>query len=372
MSRKITYHRKSNPQAVVDRTKQATAEDFNEIKEVVNTHADELDRKANISAIPPIISNLTTNTSTAPLAASQGVILKEYIDRVLKILQSDDVSLDELKEIVSYIKQNREDLQNLSINNIAGLTDEIQNLQEELEELSSQIDKKNDNFSRFRYVNTVDDDLSDLEIVLDGLAHSAGYFLVRTSLQAFFVIQSGTAEIDLREGTLSFMGGNRVVRERVLAFNEGASSDTYKVWNLTTTELIPTSFRFNIIYRFDFWRTQLPDQQSGSELPTINISLPEELSAFYFRGYVRNNLLVLEYANLKAVRLSSQVRTLRLEDALPEGYRPKAGQQKEGHSFKYPKNRFLFSPNGGSIDIRYYYDRNTANDDLDDTIVFVM
>ncbi|MEQ3501141.1 hypothetical protein ABMY20_15405 [Tenacibaculum sp. SSH1-16] len=80
-----------------------------------------------ITSLQPnsIADNLTTNDSSKTLSAKQGVVLKELIDAVNQILTSDDTSLDELQEIVSYIKQNKTDLQNLSISNIAGLIDAL-------------------------------------------------------------------------------------------------------------------------------------------------------------------------------------------------------------------------------------------------------
>lgn len=47
--------------------------------------------------------------------------LKELIDNIMRILQSPDTELDELREIVAYIKQNKRILDTLGISNIAGL-----------------------------------------------------------------------------------------------------------------------------------------------------------------------------------------------------------------------------------------------------------
>lgn len=47
--------------------------------------------------------------------------LKELIDNIMRILQSSDTELDELREIVAYIKQNKRILDTLGIGNIAGL-----------------------------------------------------------------------------------------------------------------------------------------------------------------------------------------------------------------------------------------------------------
>ena len=53
--------------------------------------------------------------------------LKDLIDNLTRILQSPDTELDELQEIVAYIKQNKHILSTLGINNIAGLEDALAN-----------------------------------------------------------------------------------------------------------------------------------------------------------------------------------------------------------------------------------------------------
>lgn len=72
-------------------------------------------------AIEDIVNNLTTNESDKPLSAAQGVVLKWLIDQINTLLTSNDVSLDELQEIVNYIKANREDIDSLGISSIVGL-----------------------------------------------------------------------------------------------------------------------------------------------------------------------------------------------------------------------------------------------------------
>ena len=72
-------------------------------------------------AIANIINNLTSNDTDKPLSANQGLVLKGFIDNINTVLQSDDATLDELQEIVDFIKQNRQELDTLGISNIAGL-----------------------------------------------------------------------------------------------------------------------------------------------------------------------------------------------------------------------------------------------------------
>ncbi len=51
--------------------------------------------------------------------------LKQFIDNINTVLQSDDSTLDDLQEIVNYIKQNKQILSTLGISNIAGLVDAL-------------------------------------------------------------------------------------------------------------------------------------------------------------------------------------------------------------------------------------------------------
>ena len=81
-----------------------------------------LNDKLNISDIVDSLVSVETNK---PLSANQGRILKGFIDNINNLLSSDDTTLDELQEIVSFIKQNKSTLDSLSISNIAGLVDAL-------------------------------------------------------------------------------------------------------------------------------------------------------------------------------------------------------------------------------------------------------
>ena len=72
-------------------------------------------------AISAIIDNLTSIATDAPLSANQGRILKQGIDNLISIVSSNDLNLDEIQEIVDFIKANRATLDALSVSNIAGL-----------------------------------------------------------------------------------------------------------------------------------------------------------------------------------------------------------------------------------------------------------
>lgn len=71
--------------------------------------------------ITSIIDDLTSGNSDMALSAHQGFVLKALIDDINVLLASDETTIDDLQEVVDYIKVNRSDLDNLSINGISGL-----------------------------------------------------------------------------------------------------------------------------------------------------------------------------------------------------------------------------------------------------------
>ena len=80
--------------------------------------ADTLSSKVN--AID-IVDGLLSFDASVPLSANQGRVLKGLIDNINTLLTSDDTTLDELQEVVDYIKQNKATLDALGISSIAGL-----------------------------------------------------------------------------------------------------------------------------------------------------------------------------------------------------------------------------------------------------------
>ncbi len=88
-----------------------------------------LNTKINIS---DTVDNLTSTETNKPLSANQGNVLKGFIDNINTLLSSDDTTLDELQEIVEFIKINKTTLDSLGITNIAGLETALNNKQDVL------------------------------------------------------------------------------------------------------------------------------------------------------------------------------------------------------------------------------------------------
>jgi len=68
-----------------------------------------------------IVDNLIDNRAGVPLSANQGKVIKGLIDDINTLLTSDNVNLDTLQEVVDFIEANKDTLDNLTISNIAGL-----------------------------------------------------------------------------------------------------------------------------------------------------------------------------------------------------------------------------------------------------------
>jgi len=79
------------------------------------------DIKTNTLKTSDVIDTLTSLETNKPLSAKQGKVLKDLIDGINSLLSSNDTSLDQLQEIVTFIKNNKSLLDSLAITNITGL-----------------------------------------------------------------------------------------------------------------------------------------------------------------------------------------------------------------------------------------------------------
>ena len=68
-----------------------------------------------------LVDNLESIDTLKALTANQGKILKDYIDSINVLIDSDDSTLDTVQEIVTYIKENKNILDNLDVDSINGL-----------------------------------------------------------------------------------------------------------------------------------------------------------------------------------------------------------------------------------------------------------
>lgn len=74
-----------------------------------------------------ITDNLTTASADQMLSANQGVILKGMIDEILRVIEITDEDFQTLQDIIVYIEENRDKFDDLTITNIRGLQDALDN-----------------------------------------------------------------------------------------------------------------------------------------------------------------------------------------------------------------------------------------------------
>lgn len=74
-----------------------------------------------------IVDNVTDTSTDKPLSANQGKVLKTLIDGVTALLQSNDVDLDTVQEIVAYIKSNKTLIDSVTTSKVS-VSDIIDNL----------------------------------------------------------------------------------------------------------------------------------------------------------------------------------------------------------------------------------------------------
>ena len=65
-----------------------------------------------------IVDDLTTGGTGSVLSAEQGKVLKEAIDGINSILESDDLNLDTVQEVVNFIKQIQDSLDTILVDNL--------------------------------------------------------------------------------------------------------------------------------------------------------------------------------------------------------------------------------------------------------------
>lgn len=73
------------------------------------------------------VLSVAGKTGNVTLQIADIIGLSSQISNITTMITSDDTTLDEIQEIVNYIKQNKDDLQNLDMTNIAGLVTALGN-----------------------------------------------------------------------------------------------------------------------------------------------------------------------------------------------------------------------------------------------------
>ena len=115
------------------------------VNDKVNDNSSDIEVLENSKvAFTDIVDNLISTQPNKVLSANQGKILKELIDNINTLIASDDTTLDEIQEIVNYIKQNKTDLETLGGSNIAGLQAELDELSNSITTINTSLEDKVD------------------------------------------------------------------------------------------------------------------------------------------------------------------------------------------------------------------------------------
>lgn len=98
--------------------------------------------------IPEIINNLTTQDSTKTLSAEMGYVLRQQIQTIETILNSDDTSLDTLQEIVDRIKLINEGFDTLDISDVGGLQNALNQINLTFNSIQTELNGKEPSFTK--------------------------------------------------------------------------------------------------------------------------------------------------------------------------------------------------------------------------------
>lgn len=151
--------------------------------------------------------------------------LKDLIDGLTRILQSPDTELDELREIVAYIKQNKHILSTLGINNIAGLE----------EALANKADKNHNHDERYAPIN-----------------HHHSEYAHRTHRHNWDDIDGKPNNLATTENVKTAVeeiqiGGRNLLRETKEFIVNGQSNHMGFTWSNNAGEVIAERFNGNVI-----------------------------------------------------------------------------------------------------------------------------
>ncbi|WP_027391774.1 hypothetical protein [Aquimarina latercula] len=165
--------------------------------------------------------------------------------------------LDQMAQDIT-LKVAKEDGKGLSEANFT------QEEKEKLAGLEQQPPQSVESYDRFRYINTIDDDFTNAEEVLDALSVIVQYYLVRTpNGSVYFICKLGSLSIDdldkCRVELIRDIGRiTNIPRER----NWQLSDAKYEVWNFPATGISENTFEHNALYHFNFWRLKNPSFES--------------------------------------------------------------------------------------------------------------
>ena len=242
----------------------------------------EFDDFTNIAlTVNNIVDNLQSDNRRLPLSAYQGKVLKQLIDHINAILTSNDINLDEIQEIVDWIKTNRAMIEALGIDSINGLRPYLNRIDSDLNKMVT-YDYWNAQF--LNKLKAVDGHLSGVDAdTLDG--QHATYFLPAQK----FTAEEIALLLQKVPGSLGRIDADKLDGLDSRDFLRRSTSDTPSQDNKFS--LGSTSLRWANIYAVNFQGTALKAKYADlAEYYEVTDSIKSSIKAGHILGIDKNGV----------------------------------------------------------------------------------
>ncbi|EPP4233305.1 hypothetical protein ACUPZ6_001791 [Campylobacter coli] len=228
-----------------------------------------------------VVDSLESDNRRLPLSAYQGKVLKQLIDHINAILTSNDINLDELQEIVNWIKTNRDMIEALGIDSIKGLRDYLNRIDSDLNKRVT-YDYWNAEF--LNKIKAVDGHLSGVDAdTLDG--QHADYFLPASR----FAPEEIALLLQKVPGSLGKIDADKLDGLDSKDFLRRSTSDTPTQDNKFS--LGSTALRWSNIYAVNFQGTALRAKYADlAEHYEVPESIKSNIKAGHILGINKNGI----------------------------------------------------------------------------------
>lgn len=222
-----------------------------------------------------VVDSLQSDNRRLPLSAYQGKVLKQLIDHINAILTSNDINLDEIQEIVDWIKTNRAMIEALGIDSIKGLRDYLNRIDSDLNKRVT-YDYWNAEF--LNKLKAVDGHLSGVDAdTLDG--QHANYFLPASR----FTPEEIALLLQKVPGSLGKINADKLDGLDSKDFLRRSTSDTPTQDNKFS--LGSTALRWSNIYAVNFQGTALRAKYADlAEYYEVHESIKSNIKAGHILG----------------------------------------------------------------------------------------
>ena len=184
--------------------------------------------------------------------------LENYIPAISQPISYIDGLLDFLNEMLQDISQKVDLVDGKGLSQANFTIEE----KEKLARLTLQ-QHINTTYDSFRYVDTINNDFTNMSEVLEGLSSATRYYLVRTpNKNVYFLCKAGVSAIDeLDNCRLLLINATGQIRNSPTSKSQYSTAD-YEVWNYPRTGISADTFVHNMTYNFSFWRLKIGQQNT--------------------------------------------------------------------------------------------------------------